>query len=145
MSRFTYPATLTPDKKDGGYVVTFRDLPEAITQGDTVKECLTEAADCLEEAIAARITDGLAIPKPSRPRRSERLVALSGQMALKAALYLAMRDAGLSKVELAKRLRVNEKEVRRMLDPRHGTKLPAMEQALAKLGKHLSIEIRDAA
>jgi len=66
-------------------------------------------------------------------------------MALKAALYLAMRDAGLSKVELAERLKVNEKEVRRMLDPRHGTKLPTMEQALAMLGKHLSIEILDAA
>jgi len=64
MSRFTYPATLTPDKKDGGYVVTFRDLSEAITQGDTIKECLTEAADCLEEAIAARITDGLIFRSP---------------------------------------------------------------------------------
>jgi antitoxin HicB len=42
---------LTPDI-DGGYVVTFRDLPEAITQGDSIAECLKEASDCLEEAIA---------------------------------------------------------------------------------------------
>lgn len=76
MSRFTYPATLTPDKRDGGYVVTFRDLPEAITQGDAIKECLAEAADCLDEAIAARSSEGLEIPKPSRARHGEYLVTL---------------------------------------------------------------------
>ena len=26
-----YPATLTPDDTDGGFVVTFQDVPEAIT------------------------------------------------------------------------------------------------------------------
>ncbi len=56
-----------------------------------------------------------------------------------------MREAGLSKVELAHRLKVKEKEVRRMLDPRHGTRLHAMEQALAALGKHLIVEVGDAA
>ena len=145
MNRFTYSVTFTPEKKDGGYVVTFRDLPEAITQGDTIEECLAEAVDCLEEAIAALITDGLDIPKPSRPEKGERMVTLPAQMTLKASLHLAMQEAGLSKVELALRLGVNEKEVRRMLDPRHGTKLPAMEQALAVLGKQLIVEIGDAA
>lgn len=33
MTRFVYPALLTADEKDGGFVVTFRGLPEAITQG----------------------------------------------------------------------------------------------------------------
>ncbi len=51
MTNFAFPIQLTPDNDDGGYVVTFRDLPEAITQGDSVSECLTEAVDCLEEAI----------------------------------------------------------------------------------------------
>jgi hypothetical protein len=43
MTNFAFPVQLTPDTDDGGYVVTFRDLPEAITQGDSVSECLTEA------------------------------------------------------------------------------------------------------
>ncbi|HHQ41620.1 MAG TPA: type II toxin-antitoxin system HicB family antitoxin, partial [Chromatiales bacterium] len=58
MYRFAYPARLTPDKQDGGYVVTFRDVPEAITQGDDLEGALREAADCLEEAIAGYIDDG---------------------------------------------------------------------------------------
>ncbi len=42
MNRFTYPVTLTPDVANGGFTVSFRDVPEAITQGETVDECLTE-------------------------------------------------------------------------------------------------------
>jgi antitoxin HicB len=50
-----YPVTLTPDETDGGFVVTFVDFPEAITQGETVEEALVEAADALDEAIAGRL------------------------------------------------------------------------------------------
>jgi antitoxin HicB len=60
-----YPVTLTPDTVDGGFIVTFRDLPEAITQGETIAEALNEAADALEEAIAGRIRRGDPIPEPS--------------------------------------------------------------------------------
>ena len=48
---FMYPVTLTPDKKDGGFVVTFTDIPEAITQGETEDEALAAAKDALESAI----------------------------------------------------------------------------------------------
>ena len=54
MSRFSFPAKFTPDESDGGFVVTFQDLPEAITQGDSMEQALAEAADCLEEAMLGR-------------------------------------------------------------------------------------------
>jgi len=134
MLRFTYPVTLTPDEDDGGYVVTFRDLPEAITQGDTVEKCMTEAADCLEEVIAARISDGEDIPQPTLAEGLHS-VACPIQMAIKAALYLAIRESGISKRELGRRLGVDEKSARRLLDPHYQTRLPAMERALRVLGK----------
>ena len=62
---FAYPVTLTPDDADGGFVVTFQDVPEAITQGQTLAEALLEAADALDEAIAGRIRRGDPIPEPS--------------------------------------------------------------------------------
>ncbi len=37
MNNFAFPATRLPETKDGGFVVTFVDLPEAITQGETPK------------------------------------------------------------------------------------------------------------
>ncbi len=71
MQRFNYPAKFKNDKIDGGFVITFRDIPEAITQANTLETCFIEAADCLEEAVAGRIDDGLDIPKPSRPKTNE--------------------------------------------------------------------------
>lgn len=142
MNRFVYPANLTPDE-DGGYVVTFPDTFGA-TQGETIEEALHEAADCLEEIIAAYISDNEPIPEPSPQQRGQYLVALPARMAAKAALYLAMREQALSKSELARRLNCDEREVRRMLDPRYATKIDRIEAALAVLGKRLVVCVKAA-
>lgn len=141
MRQFTYAVKLTPDKRDGGYVVTCRDMPEVITQGDTVEEAVVEAADALEEAVAGRIDDKRDIPVPTAKKRGERIVSVPPSMALKAAVYLAVRDAGISNSELARRLRLDEKEARRILDPHHPTKLPRIEAALAALGRQVRMEL----
>ena len=141
MRQFTYLVKLTPDKKDGGFVVTCRDFPEAITQGESVEEALDEAADCLDEAIAARIDDGRDIPMPSASKRGEHPVSVPPSMALKAAVYLAVREAGISNSELARRMQLDEKEARRILDPHHPTKLPRIEAALAVLGRHVKLSL----
>lgn len=73
----------------------------------------------------------LDIPKASKPKRGEYLIAVPVQTALKAALYLAMRKAGITRVELVRRLRIDEEEARRMLDPHHPTKADRFERALA--------------
>jgi antitoxin HicB len=62
----------------------------------------------------------------------------------KAALYVAMREAGISKLQLAKRLDVDEKEVRRLLDPHYGSKLPRIAQAIQVLGQRLVIGLEPA-
>lgn len=141
MRQFAYAMKLTPDKKDGGYVVTCRDIPEAITQGETVEDALTEAADCLEEAVAGRINDGRDIPKPSASKRGERVVRIPSSMALKAAVNLAVREAGISNSELARRLKLDEKEARRILDPHHPTKLARIEEALSALGRRIELTL----
>jgi antitoxin HicB len=141
LRHFTYAMKLTSGKDDGGFVVTCRDLPEAITQGDTIVGALVEAADCLEEAIAACIDDDREIPIPSALRRGERPVSVPPSMALKAAVYLAVREAGISNSELARRMRLDEKEARRILDPHHPTKLPRIEEALAVLGRHVQLAL----
>lgn len=85
--KYTYPVILTEDPDDGGYVVTCRDLPEAITQGDTVAEALAEAADALDEALCGRINHGKTIPEPSADQARERLVPVPVTTAPKAAAY----------------------------------------------------------
>lgn len=145
MRSFSYPVVLTEDEADGGFVVTFPDLPEAITQGEDPTDAMAQAADALEEAVAGRMRRGDDLPAPSRPEDGQEVVPVPAQTAVKAALYLALREAGLSKVELAARLGCDEKEVRRLLDPRHPSKLPRLQGALAALGKRLALRLENEA
>ncbi len=45
-----YPVTLTP-APEGGYMVSFVDIPEALTQGETVAEAMEAAKDALLTAF----------------------------------------------------------------------------------------------
>lgn len=142
---FIYSVALTPDTEDGGYVVTCRDLPEAITQSDSIEQALAEAADCLEEAIAGRIDDHGMIPPPSAPEYGEYPVALPIQTALKASLYLALQEAGINVAELAIRLGMAREQAQALLDPRVGGITSEMERALAAVGKRVALEVLEAA
>jgi antitoxin HicB len=141
MQRFTYPVIFTHDRHDGGYVVSCRDVPEVVTQGETIEDAINEAEGALEAAVEMRMDDGLDIPLPTAKKRGEHLACLPINTAMKAALYLAMREQNVSKTELARRLGLDEKETRRMLDPKHGTKVPALERALHVLGKRVGLVV----
>jgi antitoxin HicB len=132
--QFTYPARLQKDKA-GFFLVTFPDFPEAATDGETMEESLHNAAD------AGRINRGEPIPRPGPVKTRQRRVPVPAQVAVKAALYMAVKDAGIKNTELARRLGADEKEVRRLLDPHHCSKLPRLEAALEALGRKLVIGI----
>ena len=145
MQTFVYPARLIPEKTDGGFNVRFDDFPEAFSCGGDRAEALALAPDCLEEAIAGRIVDGLEIPVPSPIRRGRAGITLPAPMAAKAALYVAIRESGLSNSELGRRMKLGEREIRRLLDPRHPTKLTRIKTILEFLGKRLVVTLENAA
>lgn len=130
------------DRKDRSFIVRGRDIPAAITQGDTVEDALTQADGALQAAIEGRIQDGMDIPAPSAPKRVERIVAAPITTALKAAVYISMHEQGVSTSELARRMHVHEKDARRMLDPDQQAKVPTLERALGVLGRGASIDLR---
>ena len=138
-TRFIYPDDLEPEA-DGGFSVSFPDLPEALTGGDDLADALAEAADCLEEALAGRIVRKEALPPPS-PARGRPTVSPGTLMAAKAALYSALRETGTSKTAFAAALGVQEGEVRRMLNPRHATRIDRLDAALAVAGKRLVVTV----
>jgi antitoxin HicB len=141
MQAFVYPVILKADKRDGGFVVTCRDLPEVVTQGESIEEAVQQASGALEAAVEVRILDGLDIPAPSAKKRGEHLAVLPVTTAIKAALYLAMHEYGISKSELARLMELDEKEARRILDPRHSTRISTMERALHMLGKRVEVVV----
>jgi antitoxin HicB len=142
---FRYAARLKPENEPGVFTVTFRDVPEAITWGRGLPDALWQAADCVEEAIAGRLRRGDPIPVPSRPRRGETLIDVPALTAAKAALYVTMKESGVRVSQLARKLGWEEKEVGRLLDPRHATRLSKIEKALSMLGKRLVIAVDEAA
>jgi antitoxin HicB len=140
MQTFVYPIALeTP--VDGGFVVSCRDLPEVITDADTRDGAIEAAEGALQAALEFRIRENEVIPQATKAKRGEVLVAVPIGTAMKAALYLTMNEQGINKSELARRLGVDEKEARRMLDPKHSTKVPALERALHILGKRTELRI----
>jgi antitoxin HicB len=148
----TYRAKLTPAAEWGsgetGFVVPFPGWGWGTTQGETKAEALVRAEDALEEMVAAALAGGDPLPVPATTPLApdERPVTAGAQIATKVALHEALRASGLSRAELARRLGgLDEKEVRRMLDPRHPTKLARLEAALRALGRRLVVQVRDAA
>ena len=141
MQRLIFPATFAPDK-DSGYCVKFDDIPEAVTQGETVQDAYTEAIDCLEEAIANRIVMKLPIPQASIIQKGQYSIPLRGRMAAKAALYIALHNNDVTKRQLSQQLHCNKDEVDRLIDPCHHSELPRIEAALFMLKQQLVIEVR---
>lgn len=136
-------------ERDGdGFIVTFPDVPEAITGGATMEEAVANAAEALELALLTYAADGTTIPAAERQLArggSHRRIAVPAAVAAKIAFIVAFRESGMTRVALAAKLGKAETEVRRMLDPYHQTKLPAIEAGLRALGKRLVVSVEEAA
>lgn len=133
----SYPIKLENDENT--LLATSADFPEVTTFGDDRDEALARAVAALEEAIAARIHAGQDIPKPSRGRL---LVALPTLTTVKVALYQGMRDQGIGKAELARRLRWHLPQVDRVLDIQHRSRLDQMDAALGAIGQRLQVSVK---
>jgi|SRR5690606_9718994 len=138
-----YPIDLEPDS-NRTLLVTFPDFPEAVTFGEDESDALLRAVDALETVLAARIDDREDIPLPS-PAAGRPCVVLPALAAAKVLLYRAMREAGVSKADLARRLGWHGPQIDRLLDLNHASRLDQIEAALAVLGKRLSVDLADAA
>lgn len=141
--QFIYQAVLTEDPDDG-FLVTFPDVPEAVTHGQTREEALSSGAEALGMALRYLAKDGSDIPMPGPVTRPEFAISVPAEDALKAAVIAAFRRSGISKTELAARLGKVESEARRILDPGHPSKLGALQAALAALGQKIVISVEAA-
>ncbi len=86
MDRFEYAVLLKP-AEEGGFIVTCRDLPQLITQGEDVDDALVQASDAMDELFAAFMKNGFGFPAPSQQRPGEYLVSPPAETMAKAALY----------------------------------------------------------
>lgn len=134
-----YPANFTDD--DGTLLVRFRDIPEAITCGDDIDDAMGQAVDCLESAFVFYMDKRLPIPVPSELQDGEHAIYLPVAVQTKIALYHEMLAQGITKAELARRLSVGQKQIDRLWDLSHATKLEFLEKAFNAIGKRLKLAV----
>ena len=132
-----WPAELAR-QGDGSILVSFADIPEALTEGENESEALALARDCLIAALGGYIGTRREIPRPSAAR-GRPMIALPALVAAKIALYCAMRADRIGNTALAARLGVSEGAVRRLLDLDHRSHIGQIEKALQALGVQLTI------
>ena len=130
----TYPIRLEEDV--GTVMATSPDFPELTTFGDDREDALMRTVDALEEAIAARIHAGQNIPPPSK---GEVRVGMPTLTAVKVILYQGMRDDGVGKAELARRLGWHLPQVDRVLDIQHHSRMDQMDAALGVIDRQLHV------
>lgn len=131
----------------GAILVTFPDIPEAITGGANEAEALQNAQEALDLALLNHALVGENFPVAGfNPTGggTYRMINVSAHTQAKLAFINAFYQAGPTRVALAAKLGKSEVQVRRMLDPHHATKLPALEAGLLALGKRLVIEVEAA-
>jgi len=134
-----YPVNLKK-AREGGYVVTFPDIPEAITQGETLEDSLQHAQDALESAMEFYFEDRRRVPAPSKPKPRQRVVELPASLTAKVLLLNEMLRQKVRPAELARRIGTTPQEINRLTDIRHTTKIDRIDEALRALGKRLVLQ-----
>lgn len=134
-----YPIEMTPDD-NGTFLVTSPDLPEVTTYGNNEAECMLRAASAIEEALGGRIADREEIPGPSEAN-GRPVVAVPLLTEMKVGLYLAMKESGMRKADLAKLLNANAPTIDRLLDLRHSSRLDKLEAAFSALHKRVELRV----
>jgi antitoxin HicB len=143
MKSYTYRALFEPGERAGNVVISFPDVPEVVTQGRGEADARAMAEEALGIVLLSYLDRGKPLPKPRAKSRNLVEIVLAPDVAAKLAVLESFAEAGISKSELARRLGKDEKEIRRILDPKHPTKLPALTAALRTLGKRLVVGVME--
>lgn len=125
---------------EGGYTVTFPDIPEAITCGTSIEDALYHAKDALESAMDFYFEGSRPVPVPSERKRGQRGVELSPSVTAKVLLLNEMLRQKVRPIDLARRMGTTKQEVNRLTDLKHATKIDRIDEALRALGKRLQLD-----
>jgi antitoxin HicB len=139
MTMLAYPVNLEP-AEEGGFVVTFPDIPEAITQGEDRDDALAWAQEALQAALEFYFEKHVPVPAPSRSK-GRPLVVLPAVEGAKVILYNALLETGKKKADLARLLNIAPTLVDRLLSLSHKSRIEQIETALAALGKRLVVDV----
>ena len=135
----SYPARIARD--GDGYMVSFPDIPEALTGASSREEAIEMAADALTTAMDFYFVDRRSVPPPSEAKRGQVMIDLPPSIGAKVLLLNEMLAQGTRPADLARLMNVRPQEVNRLTTLRHPTKIDTVAAALKALGKRLELSL----
>ena len=147
---YVYPCRIARDEEEErasgreAYTLAFPDVYGANTGEWSWNEAAERAKDCLAVALGMYVKADKDIPVPSELQEGQVLISVAPNLAAKLALCQAMRQQGVTIMSWPDRLSLQEKAVRRVLDPGHQSPITAVERALEVMGRSLMVENRTA-
>ncbi len=135
----SYPARIARD--GDGFMVSFPDIPEALTGAGSRVEALAMAADALTTAMDFYFEDRRPVPAPSAPKRGQVMIDMPPSVGAKVLLLNEMLAQGTRPIDLARLMNIRPQEVNRLTTLRHATKIDTVADALKALGKRLELSL----
>ena len=105
----SYPARIARD--GDGYMVSFPDIPEALTGASSREAAIEIAADALTTAMDFYFEDRRSVPPPSAAKRGQVMIDLPPSIGAKVLLLNEMLAQGTRPADLARLMNVRPQEV----------------------------------
>jgi antitoxin HicB len=134
MRTFVCAARFAPGD-EAGVVAAFPDVAQAITRGDNEADAIRQAEEAPAPALATYPRRQRPVPHPQAKRGGLIAIAVAPQIAVKIALREAFKRSSVRTSAPGRRIGKDDREIRRILDPRHRTKLGTLTETLPTLGQ----------
>lgn len=140
-SAYGFPA-LVERNSIGGYIITFRDIPEAMTEVDKEEDIELYATDALVTALEFYFEDQREVPAPSDANAGEIVVKLPASVVCKVLLLNCMVRSKMCQADVARKIGVTRQEMSRIVNLRHTTKIDTIQKAIEATGRTISFSIQ---
>ncbi len=135
----TYGAKIDPDGE--GFLVTFRDIENAFTYGETLEEAIFNAQEVLDLILLDRLEKNEKIEQPSAFKNGEVAIAVSPEVAAPALLHIMRELNNRSMADVARSMGVSYQSYQRMESGKNLT-MRSLKRAASALGSTVEIRLR---
>ena len=135
----SYGARIEPDGK--GYLVTFRDIDNAFTYGETIDEAIFNAQEVLDLMLLDRLEKDEEIPAPSKLKNGEIVIAASPEVVAPALLHIMRTLNARTMADVARTMGVSYQSYQRIESGKNLT-MKSLKKAALALGSIVEIRLR---
>lgn len=135
----SYGAKIQPD--GAGYLVTFRDIENAFTYGETLDEAIFNAQEVLDLMLLDRLEKDEEIPMPSKLKNGEIVITPSPEVVAPALLHIMRMLESRTMADIARTMGVAYQSYQRIESGKNLT-MKSLKKAASALGSIVEIRLR---